>query len=90
MSFPRYYFYATVFLLCKVLWTTEEADIKIGEYLELNPIFHFMKITFLQAGNGDCILLQGGGRNVLIDSGKELSEAFDHYRKGGKAHFDLV
>lgn len=33
-----------------------------------------MKITFLQAGNGDCILLQGGGRNVLIDSGEDCDE----------------
>lgn len=49
-----------------------------------------MAINFLQAGNGDCILLQGGGRNVLIDSGKELSEALDYYRKGEMAHFDLV
>lgn len=49
-----------------------------------------MKITFLQAGNGDCILLHGGVSNVLIDSGKELSEALDYYRKGEMAHFDLV
>lgn len=39
-----------------------------------------MKITFLQAGNGDCILLQGGGRNVLIDSGEDCAELRDAIR----------
>ena len=33
-----------------------------------------MVIKFLKAGNGDCILLQGGGHNVIIDSGAECEE----------------
>lgn len=33
-----------------------------------------MKISFLQAGNGDCVLLQGGGHNVIIDREKDSVE----------------
>lgn len=33
-----------------------------------------MKISFLKAGNGDCIIMQGNGHNVLIDSGEYCEE----------------
>lgn len=36
-----------------------------------------MKINFLQAGNGDCILMQGDGHHVIIDSGEYCDELRD-------------
>ena len=51
-----------------------------------------MKISFLQAGNGDSILLQGGGHNVIIDSGEdceELRNAIRDIRKAKEA-IDLM
>lgn len=33
-----------------------------------------MRVDFLKAGNGDCILMQGNGHNVLIDSGECCEE----------------
>ena len=33
-----------------------------------------MVVNFLQAGNGDCILMQGGGHHVIIDSGEYCEE----------------
>ena len=36
-----------------------------------------MRINFLQAGNGDCILIQGDGHHVIIDSGEYCDELRD-------------
>lgn len=33
-----------------------------------------MIVSFLKAGSGDCILLQGNGHNVVIDSGEKCEE----------------
>lgn len=44
-----------------------------------------MKISFLQAGNGDSILLQGGGHNVIIDSGEDCEELRNAIRDIRKA-----
>ena len=45
-----------------------------------------MTISFLQAGNGDCILLQGCGHNVIIDSGEECEELRNAIRDIRKAN----
>lgn len=39
-----------------------------------------MIIKFLQAGNGDCILIQGEGHHVIIDSGEYCAELRDAIR----------
>lgn len=48
-----------------------------------------MRIDFLKAGNGDCILMQGYGHNVLIDSGEcceelhsVINRIMNHYIQG--------
>lgn len=33
-----------------------------------------MKISFLQAGNGDCIHIESNGHHVIVDSGKECKD----------------
>lgn len=45
-----------------------------------------MKISFLHAGNGDCILMQGDGHNVIIDSGEECEELRNAIRDIRKAN----
>ena len=51
-----------------------------------------MKISFLQAGNGDCILLQGDGHHVVIDSGEECEELRNAIRdiRNAKEAIDLL
>lgn len=40
-----------------------------------------MKISFLQAGNGDCIHIESGDHHIIIDSGKECPELISLIRK---------
>lgn len=51
-----------------------------------------MFIKFLQAGNGDCILIQGNGHHVIIDSGEYCAELHDAVKDiiASKESIDLL
>lgn len=51
-----------------------------------------MKISFLQAGNGDCIHIESGVHHIIIDSGKECCElgSLIHHIQKSEESIDLL
>ena len=51
-----------------------------------------MRVSFIDVGKGDCILLQSGQSAALIDTGYDCTsgDVLDHLRESGVDHLDFV
>lgn len=49
-----------------------------------------LTVTVIDVGQGDAVLIQGGGARILVDGGPDTTQVADWLRRRGIRHLDLV